>query len=216
NVTTTSTTPGTATLSSTIDGTSKAFGIASVKGEEPSGNEPDNVLDYWIQKGKDKGWLSPSFSLLGNDLVTPSGPVGAAAAIAVNVGAPSADAHLLAGATLTSGAALSISATALYDSEAEADASSTDDGAGVALGVSVNVAVPSADATISGAASGPSVTLAATADGESHARSFGGIGLAAGTTYTSLEGTGAIAVNVAVASSHALVDVVGSMSATGP
>ena len=203
-------TAASATIASLIDADSDTTALGSSPGA-PEGSTPaQDVIDDWIEDAKDKGWLASDFDSI-PPVITPDGPVGVAAAIAVNVAMPHAETRLLPGANLVVPVALTLGATSLYHADALANATAVNtDSLDVAVAIAVDVALPSADATVAGATSSPSITILATADGETDA-------LAITSVDDSEIGVAlAIAVNVADASSRAAVEAAGNATATGP
>jgi len=108
-----------ADLTAAIHGTSLSTALASAQGALDGSLPAKSIIDAWIAKGQANGWLPNPFPL--PDIVTPDGSVGIAAAIAVNVGLPNAEARQFTGSTLTVGGDLSLEATNLYGSQALPD-----------------------------------------------------------------------------------------------
>ncbi len=202
-------TTGSATIASLIDAGSDTSAFSSSPGAPVGSTPAEDVIDDWIDDAKAKGWLASDFDAIPS-AVTPDGPVGVAAAIAVNVAMPHAETRLLSGANLVVPVALTLSATSLYDADALANATATNTNSlDVAVAIAVDVALPSAEATVAGATSAPLITIVASVAGETDA-------VAISSVDDSEVGVAlAIAVNVADASSRAAVEAGGNATATG-
>jgi hypothetical protein len=199
---------GAATLGSTMNASTDTNAYASAQGAANGSPAVNSLISQWRQLINNNTWTPQPITV--PIAGTPSGSLGVAGALALNIAGSSATSTIASGATLQAGTTLSVLATTTYEATALADATAVNSATGIAAAAAINASSPAATANIDAAASAVQVNLVSSASGSTTVTANSGAGA------TNVGVAGAFAMNLASAKSIASVGAGANVQATSP
>ena len=147
-----------ATVESDLGDSGTAVSEASAKGAASGGGGINNVIGEAVSFGMSSGWLPSQVHV--PSATTASGSLAIAAAAAVNVDLAGQTATIAAGGSVMTSSPLLVHTVGAVNDSAVANGSPADGSAvGVGAALAINVGRPAIEASISGAATAPEITV---------------------------------------------------------
>ncbi|HEY1378701.1 MAG TPA: hypothetical protein VGF55_18020, partial [Gemmataceae bacterium] len=195
-----------------LTGNSSSASTARSRGAQAGGPSPGSLIGSLVSFVTTSGWLP--IAVVVPPPKAADGDVTVAAAVAVNIDQTEDQAAIAVGGDVTTDNPLDVRAISDVDASAFADGTTADNAiTGVGAAVAINVAGPSSEASISGTAAAPAVTVHTEMGGDGTGTYSATAQSGAGATNTGV--AGALAINVPGGSSVAAVRDGANLALTG-